>query len=271
MIYLPPLRRLLLPSLLLLACILYFKSTSKLPTARQQLSRIIVRQPELSAEGKRIPVNEVGDAHQIVLTSLDENYRSPSRKTYYPYLESTLERNDGTIKELKVLQPLENPNLAPLWECPLKPNPTTDHIKLPNLVYNISTIVKNETENEHVGYLNPAIISLPYWSENQYLLVSRVATDGSHQQNLLCEANICYADEKDARPGEKPCTETDFELHGGKAGFRCATPPITLNVPPTPAENCGKGTGILMDIPGFHDPRIFWSGKGEPIMMVNSQ
>ena len=73
------------------------------------------------------------------------------------------------------------------------------------------------------------------------------------------------------RPGEIECDQTELDLLGPGGGMRCATPPITLNVPPTPAENCGEGTGVLMDIPGFHDPRAFWSGKGEPLMMVNSQ
>ena len=270
MIYLPSLRRLLVPSLIFLAFILYLKSTAKLPT-RQQLSRIIVRQPELSPEGERIPILEANHAHQILLYNVTENYKSPERKTYYPYLEPWLERNDGTIKELKYPQPIERPHLSSLWQCPISANSKTGHVKLPNLLYNISMIVKNETENEHKGYLNPAIISLPYWSENQYLLIARVATDGSHQKNLLCEANTCYTDEKDAKPGENPCTEEDLKLQGGKQGLRCATEPSTLNVPPTPAENCGKGTGVLMDIPGFHDPRVFWSGRGEPLMMVNSQ
>lgn len=271
MIYLPPLRRLLLPSLLFLAFILYFKSTTKLPTARQQLARIIVRQPELSTEGERILLTEASRAHQVLLQNVSDNYKSPERKTYYPYLEPFIERNDGSVQELRYPLPIDNPIMAPLWQCPIKPNPRTGHIRLPHVLYNISMVVKGETENERKGYLNPAVISLPYWSENQYLLVSRVATDGSHQQNLLCEANICYTREEDARPGERPCSQDDLDVQGGKPGLRCASPPITLNVPPTPAENCGKGTGILMDIPGFHDPRVYWSGKGEPLMMVNSQ
>ena len=216
-------------------------------------------------------INDAGAAHQIILHNVSENYKSPARKTYYPYLENELERQDGTVKEIKHTPPHDNPQLAHLWACPIRPNPITNHIRHPNLLYNVSVVYKNESDNERKGYLNPAIISLPYWSKNQYILVARVATDGSHQQNLLCEGNICYTDEKDARPGEKPCSEDDLELHHGKLGFRCAMAPMTLNVPPTPAENCGKGTGILMDIPGFHDPRIFWSPKGEPLMMVNSQ
>ncbi|KAL9053086.1 MAG: hypothetical protein Q9162_005008 [Coniocarpon cinnabarinum] len=271
MIYLPPLRRLLLPSLLFLACVLYFRSTSKLPTARQQLANLITRQPELSPEGERVPADQAGNGHQIVLKDVTKNYKSPMRNLYYPYFQNIILANNGGLKEIKHTPPAENPYISQLLQCPIKANPITDHIRLPHQLYNISLISKNETENERVGALNPAIISLPHWSENQYLLVHRVATDGSHQQNLLCEANICYTDEKEARPGEKPCNETDVELFKGRPGFRCATPPMQINVPSTPAENCGKGTGVLMDVPGFHDPRIFWSGKGEPLMMANSQ
>jgi len=53
--------------------------------------------------------------------------------------------------------------------------------------------------------------------------------------------------------------------------MRCVTVPTTLSVPPTPAEKCEGKFGTYVDIPGFHDPRIFWSGKGEPLMMVNTQ
>ena len=271
MIYLPPLRRLLLPSLLFLACILYFKSTSKLPTTRQQLANLITRQPELSPQGERVPADQAGNGYQVATQDVARNYKSPMRNLYYPYFQNIILDNLGGLKEIKHPKPEEHLLIQKLSQCPIKANPVTDHVRLPNRLYNISLIAKNETENERKGALNPAIISLPHWSENQYLLVHRVATDGSHQQNLLCEANICYTNEKDARAGEKPCNETDIEVFNGMPGFRCATPPMTLNVPSTPAENCGKGTGVLMDVPGFHDPRIFWSGKGEPLMMVNSQ
>lgn len=132
-------------------------------------------------------------------------------------------------------------------------------------------VLYGDSENEKRSYLNAAILSLPYWSENQYLLVSRVQTDGTMQLNMICEANICYTNASEARPGEKPCNEDDLYLLGGAEGMRCATPPVTLDVPPTPAKSCGEGTGVLMDVPGFHDPRIFWTGKGEPLMILNSQ
>lgn len=274
MIYLPPFRRLLLPSLLCLAFILYYKSTVRLPTARQQLSRIIVRQPELSPPGTRISIANIRDDDQVYIKdrNLTDNFRLPPVRTYYHYNEISTKFDNGTEIELIYEEPAHNPHMAPLWKCPIKPNNVTDHIRLPNLIHNITVVVMNDTENEHKGYLNPALISLPYWSTNQYLLVARVDTDGSHQENVICEANICYTgSEENARPGEKPCDPGDLALLGGTMGMRCATPPALLNVPPTPAKNCGAHTGPLMDIPGFHDPRIFWSGKGEPLMMVNSQ
>ena len=96
--------------------------------------------------------------------------------------------------------------------------------------------------------------------------------DGNYQQNVLCEANICYpGSSKHVRPGEKLCSADDLRFLGPSGGMRCATAPVTLSVPPTPAENCeGKFRGYV-DIPGFHDPRVFWSGKEEPLMMVNTQ
>ena len=271
MLYLPPLRRLLLPSLLCLAFILYYKSTARIPTTREQLQNLIIRQPTLSPVGERVPVRHL-DYSQIIFADPSENHRSPPVSYYYNYKDPDKELEDATGHKFSYSKPETHPHLAPLFQCPAKPNPVTNHIRLPNPLYNISLVVRNETEHERKGYLNPAIISLPFWSQNQYILVSRVNTDGSHMQNLLCEANICYVgSEKNARHEEKPCTEKDLELLGGNMGMRCATPPMILNVPPTPAEDCGRKAGILMDIPGFHDPRVFWSGKGEPIMMVNSQ
>ena len=271
MLYLPPLRRFLLPSLLCLAFILYYKSTVRLPTGRMQLQNLLIRQPELTPPGTRVTLAEFERIHygvsQMVQSNQTQNFRSPPLDLYYNYNQP-----GGADQTFTYADPESNPHMAPLWECPRSPNPITDHIRLPNPVWNISLVVRNETENERKGFLNPAILSLPWWSENQYLVVSRVMTDGSHMQNLLCEANICYTGgPQNARPGERPCTDEDLGLLGGAMGMRCATPPITLNVPPTPAESCEEYSGVLMDIPGFHDPRIFWSGRGEPLMMVNSQ
>ncbi|KAL8776788.1 MAG: hypothetical protein Q9194_002946 [Teloschistes cf. exilis] len=133
---------------------------------------------------------------------------------------------------------------------------------------NITHIPPEPLKPEKRIFWNPTIISLPYWSENQYLLVSRIVTAGNHQENVICEANVCYVGSaEDAKPGEKPCTEDDLKLLGPAGGMRCASAPLALNVPPTPAEKCHGRYENFVDVPGFHDPRIFWSGKGEPLMM----
>ncbi|KAI4251791.1 MAG: hypothetical protein LQ352_004662 [Teloschistes flavicans] len=133
---------------------------------------------------------------------------------------------------------------------------------------NITQIPPQPLKPEKRIFWNPTIISLPYWSENQYLLVSRIVTAGNHQENVICEANVCYVGSaEDAKPGEQPCTEDDLKLLGPAGGMRCASAPFALNVPPTPAEKCHGKYENFVDVPGFHDPRIFWSGKGEPLMM----
>lgn len=43
-----------------------------------------------------------------------------------------------------------------------------------------------------------------------------------------------------------------------------------VNILSTPAEQCDGPWSAFPDIPGFHDPRIFRSGKGEPLVVVNS-
>ena len=155
--------------------------------------------------------------------------------------------------------------------CPVEANAITGHVRLPNIVQNISQIPAGSLKAESRVFWNPTLIALPYWSENQYLVVSRIVTDGNYQENVLCEANICHVPGQDARPGEKPCTEDDLKHVGPGGGMRCASQPVALSVPPTPAEKCDGEFGAYVDIPGFHDPRIFWSGRGEPLMMVNTQ
>lgn len=265
MIYFPPLRRVLLPTVVILLIIVCYRSTSNL---HSNFSSYVIRQPVLGAPGTRILLNET-ETREVILHQSAQNYLSPPTHLYYTY-DEPVEGQDGETPTWK--QPARNVYLQPLLKCPLKPNKFTNHIRLPNPLRNISFTYKGESDNEKLNFLNPAILSLPYWSKNQYLIVNRVQTDGSHQQNLLCEANICYVNTGEGiRDGEVECTAEDIRIIGPGGGMRCATTPITLNVPPTPAKTCGEGTGILMDIPGFHDPRIFWTGKGEPLMMVNTQ
>lgn len=70
--------------------------------------------------------------------------------------------------------------------------------------------------------------------------------------------------------GARSCTGEDIELLGEKGGLRCITEPERLNIPPTPARKCTGAWSTFPDIPGFHDPRVFWSGRGEPLVEVNS-
>ena len=144
-------------------------------------------------------------------------------------------------------------NLEELLQCNQEPNPHTNHIRLPDIIRNITVFQPGDGPR----LFNPTIIALPSWSENQYLLVTRFVTEGLHQESLICEANEYHTSDN----GEG---DTSNDL-------RCVTPPKVLNIPPTPAEECSGEWQALVDIPGFHDPRIFWSGKGEPLIIVNSQ
>lgn len=156
--------------------------------------------------------------------------------------------------------------------CPSRVNRFTNHIRLSNLLYNISMKARHGTLESRT-FWNPTIFSLPYWAKNQYLIVSMVyMTNSGYRVNVLCEANICHPSAGiHGRSHEKICTDEDLEVLGNNGGLRCEYPPIEVNVPPTPAESCQGDQEGLADIPGFHDPRIFYSGRGEPILMVSSQ
>lgn len=168
--------------------------------------------------------------------------------------------------------PIPQLHLDMLWQCPKQPNKYTNHIRLSNIIQNITLIPLNSTVVETRSFWNPSIISLPNWSTNKYLVVSRIVTNGNHQQNVICEANVCYTGSpEDARSGESPCTKDEIRHLGPAGGMRCSTKPLVLNVPPTPAKFCDGIFRTYVDIPGFHDPRIFYSGRGEPLMIANTQ
>ncbi|KAF7889483.1 uncharacterized protein EAF02_001898 [Botrytis sinoallii] len=96
--------------------------------------------------------------------------------------------------------------------------------------------------------------------------------DRGYRVNVLCEANICHPKtENRGHLQDRICTDDDIEALGSNGGMRCENTPIEVTVPPTPAESCQGNQEGLADIPGFHDPRIFYSGRGEPILMVSSQ
>ena len=141
-------------------------------------------------------------------------------------------------------------DLVPLLSCSAQSNPHTNHIRIADPLYNISLGVEG-------SHFNPTIIALPHWAEHQYLLVTRVVTEGLHQESLICEADICDVEN---------CKI--WGQHGRV--LQCAKPATVLNLPATPAERCEGRWSTFPDIPGFHDPRIFWSAKGEPLIIVNS-
>jgi hypothetical protein len=92
------------------------------------------------------------------------------------------------------------------------------------------------------------------------------------RRNVLCEANICHPKATDSSSTfERSCSQEDLALLGPNGGLRCVTAPIEISVPPTPAAKCEGLERVFADIPGFHDPRIFYSGRGEPILVVSSQ
>ncbi|KAI9731188.1 MAG: hypothetical protein M1834_005381 [Cirrosporium novae-zelandiae] len=268
MIYLPPLRRFLLPSLILLAIILIRRLHVNYLIA---LTSFRPYNTANHVEGIRIPYKD-WKQHSLPIRDPSENHLSPPNHYFYTYDEDDLLGGDNASSTTAIWsKPALNPAMGMLFQCYASPNKYTNAIRLPNILRNISMTVPGSLQKDNRIFWNPTIISLPYWSENQYLLVSRIITDGFYQENVLCEANICYNSREYKRDGELPCTEDDIEYLGGAGGLRCVTEPIPLRVPPTPAEHCEGRHQFFSEIPGFHDPRIFWSGKGEPLMMVNTQ
>ena len=266
LIYLPPLRRFLLPSILLLAIIVFYRSSLQVPTS---LPSFVLHPAATPPEGIHVPIANL-HSKPIPYANTSDNHLSPPSQYYYSYETGKQATNQSRASGSS--RAGHNANFEALFQCSLRPNRYTGHVRLQHIIQNISHIPPNSTFPESRVFWNPTIVSLPSWSKNQYLVVSRIVTEGRHQENVLCEANVCYTGSGEGkRAGEVLCTREDL-LHVGPAGgMRCVASPITLSVPPTPAEKCEGKFGPYVDIPGFHDPRIFWSGKGEPLMMVNTQ
>ena len=262
MIYFPPLRRFLLPALASVSLIILYRG---LPSS-SHLPSFVLHSPPVPPPGITISISSLQNPLTPFNTS--NNHLPPLNNFFYSYEEWQSRNQSASL----LWQPALDPNLAPLFQCPRPVNPFTGHIRLPSIVRNISESPSTASKSDPRIFWNPTVIALPYWSENQYLVVSRILTDGNHQENVICEANICSVGPDESRkPGEKKCTEEDLKQLGPAGGMRCVTQPVTLSVPPTPADKCEGKFGTYVDIPGFHDPRVFWSGKGEPLMMVNTQ
>ena len=272
MISIPSPRRLLPLTLIILAITTFYKARPW-ASSKPRSDHLPLRDEPLT--GIRVPI-----------ASLDPRFPRTSTTGESPWKEldttdvkrSVDGHESGSLPTYSAWdQPHLHPHLQDLFGCPTQPNRITGHIRLPQVVRNISMTLRGSREDDDDDddardFWNPTVISLPYWSPAQYLVVARILTDGFHQQNVLCEAVACYVGSHEGRgEGEVPCTADDIERLGPAGGMRCVTAPLTLSVPPTPAEHCEGKFGGYVDIPGFHDPRIFWSGRGEPLMMVNTQ
>lgn len=256
---LPFLKRLLLPlAAICFICILLSKSSTA-PDLRYP-----TRLPK-TQEPIRIPI-----AHSFSNISSHNNPAPgsiPEIKLGKPSPDYTIPVVPSNVKKTTPKALLD------LTTCPLPPNRFTGHIRLPNMLFNISMDPPSAKTEEKRTFWNPTIVALPYWADNQYIIVSMVVASGeAYRRNVLCEAIICHPKNKrSTTTRERVCTEGDLRILGPNGGLRCATAPIEVDVPPTPAERCSGLEQTLADIPGFHDPRLFYSGRGEPILMVVSQ
>ena len=250
----PSARRCIVLAVLLLSVLLAYRlSTSSAPSqSRGIITRKILSQVP---QGALIQDDNIS-RYTIPAIPASQAHLSPSQHFYYDQNFSSQAPPDLT-------------HLKSLLACTKQPNPHTKHIRLPNPVFNVSSIPRG-AEFDGVHKFNPTIIALPYWSPNHYLLVSRVVTEGLHQESLLCEANICRHPNNYTSLDDLACTASDITELGHAGGLRCVTKPVVINIPPTPAERCTGVWSAFPNIPGFHDPRIFWSGKNEPLIIVNS-
>lgn len=241
------------------------------------------------------------DSEQALWAAIYQIPSSPGR----PLVEENSPQQEQHHQSQQHVFPAVHSRLLPFLTCdPNAINPHTSHLRLSAKIHNIS-MTPPSMSNSHkpdTRFFNPAIIPLPHWSASslssgdtpagaKYALVSRLVTTGFHQESHICLADICLPPpgppQQDANrssnttsspkaasnvlpPDTRPCTASDLSILGPGGGMRCVTAPVKINIPSTPAEHCDTAWLAFPDIPGFHDPRVFWSGKGEPLILVNS-
>ncbi|ETN40224.1 uncharacterized protein HMPREF1541_04500 [Cyphellophora europaea CBS 101466] len=251
-------RRLMPRSLLCIAAILLLTGCAKLlgdpPLPAALVDRIIY-----AATQTGLPLREGLNPSLPIQRSLIS--------TYYHSYRPPSDRTATSIRHLR-----------PLLRCRLQPNPETGHIRVHSPHLDISLTPPEAEPHPSVRHFNPTIIPLPSYAASftaaRYLLVTRLVTPGLHQESHACLATFCLPQPASTPsrtpPDAVPCTPSDVKVLGGRGGLRCLTEPRRLNVPPTPAKRCTGEWASFADIPGFHDPRIMWSGRGEPLIVVNS-
>ena len=272
----PRVRKLLLPFALLILFYTAFRNTPVIPQPSAQYSNHFDGHQESLHVLINRPFANKSRPDDYLATADDASSVHVELKA----VELGTPKQDSNNEEVPVPVLLEIPHISQcsipqaLLEnsvCPRPPNRFTNHIRLPNLLYNISMSPKSAASKEERTFWNPTIFALPYWAKNQYIIVSMVAPDGeAFRRNVLCEASICHP-KSSSMAHERSCSADDLSLLGPNGGLRCVTAPIEVNVPPTPAVKCEGSERGYADIPGFHDPRVFYSGRGEPILMVSSQ
>lgn len=284
MLYLPSARRLLVPalSLLVLLALIRVLAPQWLPSASDTRLLKTLLQAQMQASHRVQIIVNISHGDDLFPRLRDENGHA--------FLSQTI----------PTPIPLAHPLVRRFQRCSVPLNRHTQHTRLPNILYNISLTPADQPPNhdESTRFFNPAIIPLPHWSAHahtdgspKYVLVSRVVTSGFHQEAHVCLADMCLpspspspspdTDPADSPglskrtprhlpPDARPCLASDHAQLGSHGGMRCVTTPVKINIPPTPAESCSGAWLAFPDIPGFHDPRVFWSGKGEPLILVNS-
>jgi hypothetical protein len=167
--------------------------------------------PETLPGPIRIPINHPFPNKSHAPDPQGTKYESPKLN------EIPVEELPGSISTVKLPVALHE-----FTKCPREPNRFTGHIRLPNLVYNISMNPPATSSEEKRVFWNPTIIALPFWAKNQYLIVSMVSLSGvAYRRNILCEANICYPEsQKRSQARQRVCSKEDIEVLGPNGGMR---------------------------------------------------
>ena len=258
-----------------------------LPLLRKVVFPIVVFLAIIVIARILIEVKESTSTQTILRTLLRSSYGKPVEFNFTTDYDIGLSLEQRFIRDYHSSIPLSHPNpYVPRLFSPCHDhlNPHTKHIRLPNThMLGISMVPISPNKDESTEefktnrYFNPTIIPLPSHiykalTPYPYVLLTRLVTAGLHQESHICFADICSPSSASFRStSSRICDESDLDLLGRGGGLRCVTTPEKLNIPPTPAKKCTGAWRTFPDIPGFHDPRMFWTGrKGEVLVEVNS-
>ena len=149
----------------------------------------------------------------------------------------------------------------------------TGHTRLPNLLCNVSMEPRSTPNEEKRRFWNPMIVAIPYWAKNQYLIVcshSKMYLTGETFSAKRTFAILNLRNETTS--ARKFARMRTWKYSVQMEDYVAPVHPSTLTYLQFLHRSVRVWNGVLQICLAFMIPgRVFYSGRGEPILMISSQ